>query len=132
MTRRGMYEGTPGHITRLFGPCGCSRGTVPRPSGPRYERGQPNELWHIDIKGPFFIHLGGSYLKTWLVGLLDDHSRFLIGLRILTETKAMPILGWLDQCFELCGQPLQLMSDNGQPFVVSMPGILTLFGQRLP
>jgi transposase InsO family protein len=65
------------------------------------------------------------------VGLVDDHSRFVIGLRILTETKAAPILRWLDECFELCGQPLQLMSDNGLPFVVWMPGMLTRFGKRL-
>ena len=37
----------------------------------------------------------------------------------------------LDECFELCGQPLQLMSDNGLPFVVWMPGMLTRFGKRL-
>jgi transposase InsO family protein len=131
MMRRRIYQVGPDHIDRLFSSCGCSRGTVPRPPGPRYERGRPNELWHIDIKGPFFIHLGGSYFKTWIVGLVDDHSRFVIGLRILTETKARPILRWLDECFELCGQPLQLMSDNGQPFVVWMPGMLTLFGKRL-
>ena len=23
--------------------------------GPRYERGTPNELWHIDLKGPFYL-----------------------------------------------------------------------------
>ncbi len=41
-----------------------------------------------DIKGPFFINLGGrSYIKTWIVGLIDDHSRFVIGLRILPEPK---------------------------------------------
>jgi transposase InsO family protein len=65
------------------------------------------------------------------VGLVDDHSRFVIGLRILTETKAAPILRWLDECFELCGQPLQLMSDNGLSFVVWMPGMLTRFGKGL-
>jgi transposase InsO family protein len=92
----------------------------------------PNELWHIDIKGPFFINLAGrGYIKTWLVGLVDDHSRFVIGLRILPAAKANPILAWLDECFELCGRPVQLMSDNGQPFVVWMPGVLTLFGKRL-
>jgi transposase InsO family protein len=131
MSRRQVYTVSPDHIDRLFQRWGCRRGTVPRPPGPRYERGRPNELWHIDIKGPFFIHLPEGYLKTWIVGLVDDHSRFVIGLRILTEAKAAPILGWLDECFELCGQPLQLMSDNGQPFVVWMPGVLTLFGKRL-
>jgi len=40
-------------------------------------------------------------------------------------------LTWLEDCFELCGHPLQLMSDNGLPFVVWMPYVLTRFGKRL-
>src|SRR5205807_1804841 len=79
----------PDHIDQLFKACGCSRGAVPRPPGPRYERGRPNELWHVDLKGPFFINLGRTYIKTWIAGLVDDHSRFVIGLRILTEAKAV-------------------------------------------
>lgn len=132
MRRRQIYEVSHGYIDGLFKTEGCARGSVPPRPGPRYERARPNELWHVDIKGPFFINLGGkSHIKTWIVGLVDDHSRFVIGLRILTETKAAPILRWLDECFELCGQPLQLMSDNGVPFVVWMPGMLTAFGKRL-
>jgi len=132
MRRRQIYELSHGYIDGLLQAKGCARGSVPRRPGPRYERTRPNELWHIDIKGPFFINLAGrGYIKTWLVGLVDDHSRFVIGLRILPEAKAKPILSWLDECFELCGQPLQLMSDNGVPFVVWMPGMLTSFGKRL-
>jgi len=132
MARRQIYEVGHTYIDGLFQARGCSRGSVPPRSGPRYERTRPNELWHVDIKGPFFINLSGrGYIKTWIVGLVDDHFRFVIGLRILTETKAAPILRWLDECFELCGRPLQLMSDNGLPFVVWMPGMLTGFGKRL-
>ena len=132
MSRRQIYEVGPDHIDRLFRAGGASRATVPNRPGPRYERSQPNELWHVDIKGPFFINLGSrGYIKTWIVGLVDDHSRFVIGLRILSENKATPIITWLDECFELCGQPLQLMSDNGSPFGVWMPWVLTLFGKRL-
>ena len=104
---------------------------MPRPPGPRYERGRPNELWHVDLKGPFFINLGRTYIKTWIAGLVDDHSRFVIGLRILTEAKAVPIVLWMDECFELCGRPLELMSDNGKPFVGWLPGLLSRFGKRL-
>ena len=132
LARRQIYEVGHTYIDTLFQACGCARGSIPPRPGPRYERTRPNELWHVDIKGPFFINLGRKqYIKTWFVGLVDDHSRFVIGLRILTESKAAPILQWLDECFELCGQPLQLMSDNGMPFVVWMPGILTGFGRRL-
>jgi transposase len=62
-------------VDRLLGDLGASRPSVRREKGPAYERGRPNELWHIDIKGPFY-----------------DHSRFLIGLRILPRPQAAPIL----------------------------------------
>jgi len=132
LERRQVYKVGHTYIDEFFKQHGCSRGSVAPIPGPRYERSQPNELWHIDIKGPFFIQLAGrGYLKTWLFGLVDDHSRFLIGLQIHTDAQAAPILRWLEECFELCGQPLQLMSDNGSPFVVWMPGVLTRFGKRL-
>jgi transposase InsO family protein len=132
MDRRQIYRVGHAYIDRLLQAEGCTRGSVPPRPGERYERTRPNELWHIDVKGPFFIHLAGrGYLKTWIVGLVDDHSRFVIGLRIHTDYQVAPILRWLDECFELCGQPLQLMSDNGLPFVVWMPYVLTRFGKRL-
>ena len=119
-------------IERLFDELGTARPSGPRPTGPRYERGSPNSLWHIDIKGPFFIQLsGGRYLKTFLVGLVDDHSRYVLGLRVQTSQAAAPILRWVRDRFELCGKPLDLMSDNGSPFVVWMPGVLTQFGKTL-
>jgi transposase InsO family protein len=132
MERRQIYKIGHTYIDELFKHHGCSRGSIAPTPGPRYERSQPNELWHIDIKGPFFIQLAGrGYLKTWLFGLVDDHSRFLIGLQIHTDSQVAPILRWLEDCFELCGKPLQLMSDNGTPFVIWMPGVLTRFGKRL-
>jgi transposase InsO family protein len=132
MSRRGIYTVGHTYIDSLFKAKGCARGSVSPQPGPRYERTRPNELWHIDIKGPFFIRLRGlGYMKTWIVGLIDDHSRFVIGLRIHTDYKLEPIIKWLDDCFDLCGQPLELMSDNGKPFVGWMPGLLSGFGKRL-
>ncbi|MBI3521572.1 MAG: DDE-type integrase/transposase/recombinase [Chloroflexi bacterium] len=119
-------------IERLFDDLGTARPSGPRPRGPRYERESPNSLWHIDIKGPFFIQLARDrYLKTWIFGLVDDHSRYVLGLRIQTSQAAVPILEWIRDCFELCGRPLDLMSDNGSPFVFWMPGVLTQFGKTL-
>jgi len=119
-------------ISQLFADQGAHRPSGPRERGPRYERGSPNSLWHVDVKGPFFIQLArGRYLKSWIVGLVDDHSRYLLGLRILPHATSDPILVWLRDCIELCGRPLDLMSDNGTPFVHWMPGVLTRFGKTL-
>ena len=51
--RRGVSVG-PGQIDRLFARHGTHRSSAPRIPGPRYERSSPNELWHIDLKGPFY------------------------------------------------------------------------------
>ncbi len=132
LRRRGIADVGHSWIEQLFDDLGTSRPSGPRDRGPRYERGSPNSLWHIDIKGPFFIQLErGRYLKTWIIGLVDDHSRFILGLRIASSQELTSILVWLRDCFELCGRPLDLMSDNGSPFVHWMPGVLTRFGRTL-
>jgi len=131
-TRREIYPLDHHAVDGLLTEFGTARPSVRRARGPAYERSRPNELWHIDIKGPFFLRRSvREYEKVWIVGLVDDHSRFLIGLRVLPQPRAAPILAWLDDCVELCGTPLELMSDNGTPFVVWMPGVLTLFGKTL-
>ena len=131
-TRREIYPLDHHAVDGLLAEFGTARPSARRARGPAYERGRPNELWHIDIKGPFFLRRSArEYEKVWIVGLVDDHSRFLIGLRVLAHPRARPILAWLDDCVELCGTPLELMSDNGSPFVVWMPGVLTLFGKTL-
>jgi transposase InsO family protein len=131
-TRRDIYPLSHHAVDTLLAEQGTARPSVRRVHGPAYERGRPDELWHIDIKGPFFLQRArGDYSKVWIIGLVDDHSRFLIGLRVLPRPQAEPILEWLADCFELVGIPLEVMSDNGVPFVVWMPGVLTLFGRTL-
>jgi len=131
-SRREIYPLSHHAVDALLANLGTARTSVRREHGPAYERGRPNELWHIDIKGPFFLQRArGEYTKVWIVGLVDDHSRFLIGLRVLPRPRAVPILEWLTDCVELCGTPLELMSDNGSPFVFWVPGVLTLFGKTL-
>jgi len=131
-TRREIYPLGHHAVDDLLAELGTARPSLHRERGPAYERSRPNELWHIDIKGPFFLRRSArEYEKVWIVGLVDDHSRFLIGLRLLPRPQVSPVLQWLADCIDLCGTPLELMSDNGSPFVVWMPGVLTLFGKTL-
>ena len=131
-TRRDIYPLGHHAVDALLSDLGTARPGVHRDRGPAYERARPNELWHIDIKGPFYLRLAPrEQRKVWIVGLVDDHSRFIIGLRVLPSPSTKPILDWLGDCLELCGTPHEVMSDNGSPFVVWMPGVLTLFGKTL-
>ena len=91
MERRQIYPVGHDYIDRLLATKGCARGSLMRERGPRCERTRPNELWHIGIKGPFFIRLAaGGYVKTWIVGIVDDHSRFVVGLRVHSTAKRLP------------------------------------------
>ncbi len=131
-SRRDIYPLSHHAVDALLADLGTARPATRRERGPAYERSRPNELWHIDIKGPFWLQRAkGEFTKVWIIGLVDDHSRFLIGLRVLPRPRVRPILDWLSDCIELCGTPIELMSDNGTPFVYWLPGVLTLFGKTL-
>jgi hypothetical protein len=56
------------------------------------QRSNVNSLWHIDIKGPFFVKLERQrYLKIWIFGLVDDPSRYVLALRTATTRQVAPI-----------------------------------------
>jgi putative transposase len=129
--RRGIRV-SHGAIDRLLARHGTSRPSVARVPGPRYERTNPNELWHVDLKGPFFFQARrGPVRSCHFVALIDDFSRFLVGIRAVPTRHAAPILATLEEAIELCGVPLELMSDNGTPFVILIEGLLTRFQRTL-
>jgi transposase len=76
----------------------------------RFERGQPNELWQMDFKGP----------KGWPqpmgpLSVLDDHSRYLIALAATGGTHGGPVQQQLEQAFEQGGVPEAMLMDHGTP-----------------
>jgi len=129
--RRGVTVGH-GQIDRLFARHGTHRASVMRIPGPRYERSSPNELWHVDLKGPFYLHPPHGSIRTChFLALVDDHSRYLLGIRALPTKEAVPVLEMLAEAIELCGVPLALMSDNGTPFVTIVRTMLSRFQRSL-
>ncbi len=57
----------------------------------RFEYDQPNQLWQMDFKGYFSISSGHCYPLT----ILDDHSRFSIGIRACTNEKRSTVNSYL-------------------------------------
>lgn len=78
----------------------------------RFERAAPNDLWQMDFKGQYRI--GGTEIFPWAV--LDDHSRFLVGLEPLTTTATAPVWRALRRCFEGYGLPTAFLIDRGAPW----------------
>jgi transposase len=58
------------------------------PAAPRaFERATPNQLWQTDI---FTFRLGGK--NAYLIGFLDDHSRYVVGLDVFRSRTAEHVL----------------------------------------
>jgi len=130
--RRGIWPVSHGQVDRLLARYGSHRSTGRRTPGPRYEREAVNELWHIDLKGPFYFQRpGGSPARCHFLGLVDDCSRFLIGIRALPSLEAEGLLRFFAEAVEACGVPLALMTDNGTPFVAVTRSMLSRFQRTL-
>ena len=51
----------------------------------RFQKGQPNELWQMDFKGHVGMLDGG---RCHPLTVLDDHSRFNLGLVACADERA--------------------------------------------
>ena len=72
----------------------------------------PNDMWQIDIKGPFRIN--GKRMNALLI--LDDYSRFLVSVRLFKSIKTDDITEILDQCISTYECPGKILADNGPQF----------------
>ena len=81
----------------------------------RFERPRANDLWQLDIKGPFWVEEQGQHLH--LLTIIDDHSRFLLESRVYPHPiSQQEILTRLKCCFQNYGRPRQVLTDNGAQF----------------
>lgn len=83
-----------------------------RPAVKRFERNAPNELWQMDFKGPLFLPVGQCYPFS----ILDDHSRFVVGLFALDKTDGAQVERRLQSVFEQYGVPDSILMDHGVPW----------------
>jgi transposase InsO family protein len=83
-----------------------------RPAPLRFEAATPNALWQMDFKGQYPVRDGW----TFPLSILDDHSRFAIGLAALRGTAAAPVQAVLTHCFQQYGVPDAMLLDHGVPW----------------
>jgi transposase InsO family protein len=83
-----------------------------KPALKRFERKAPNQLWQMDFKGEFKIRGGYCYPLT----LLDDHSRYSLGIFALPNMRADSVWPCLKRTFEMYGVPEAMLMDHGTPW----------------
>lgn len=79
------------------------------PALERFERSAPNELWQMDGKGQYRVSDGRCYP----LSILDDHSRYAVGLYALPAFTAQLVYPCLVRTFERYGLPEALLMDRG-------------------
>jgi transposase InsO family protein len=79
----------------------------------RWERGQPMELWQMDVVGGFLL-ADGSHAKA-LTGI-DDHSRFCVSARLMVRERTRQVCEGLADSLTTYGIPTQILTDNGKVF----------------
>jgi transposase InsO family protein len=113
----------PSTITAILARHGDS--TVATTLGPpparwqRFEAAQPNDLWQIDFKGP--VALTQGQCSPLLV--LDDHSRFLVGLTVSRDLQSTTVQAALTPLLQCYGLPWRILVDNGSPWGTSHHGV---------
>lgn len=84
-----------------------------RKASKRFARESCNELAQMDYKGEYSLPGGG---KCYPLTLLDDCSRYLLGLWPLTSTAGEETQQVLREHFRQFGVPLEMLMDHGTPW----------------
>ena len=82
------------------------------PPKPRFfERATPNQMWQTDI---FTFRLGGK--NAYLIGFIDDHSRYIVGLDLFRSQMAEHVLEVYRTAVGEYGVPKEMLTDNGRQY----------------
>jgi transposase InsO family protein len=76
----------------------------------RFEMEHPNQLWQMDFKGHFEMANG---LLCHPLTVIDDHSRFLVGLKACPYQHTRAVREHLKDIFGCYGLPERMLMDNG-------------------
>lgn len=82
-----------------------SHGAAPQ----RFQRSTPNELWQMDTKGKYPLSDGQCHA----LSILDDHSRYAVGLYALRELSTAQAYPCLVKTFRRYGLPQAMLMDHG-------------------
>jgi transposase InsO family protein len=80
----------------------------------RFERARPNQLWQTDL---FTFLLKRQNRRLYLVGFLDDHSRFVVGFGLHASASSALVLEVLRAAITSYGPPEEILTDNGPQYV---------------
>lgn len=78
----------------------------------RFEAKAPNDLWQMDFKG----HIPAASGRCHPLTVLDDHSRFALGVEACADQREATVQERLTRIFRRYGLPRKILVDNGSPW----------------
>ena len=82
----------------------------------KFEAELPNDLWQSDVMHGPKVNVNGRHKKTYLIAILDDHSRLIVYARFYLSETLASYLDALESALARRGLPRKLYVDNGPAF----------------
>lgn len=107
----------PSTVYRLLNQHELMKQALNRPVDRRkFEAELPNDLWQSDVMHGPKIDVNGRLRKTYLIAIIDDHSRLIVHAMFYLSEALSPYLKALEDAFLRRGLPRKLYVDNGAAF----------------
>jgi transposase InsO family protein len=101
-------------VDRIIAREGLRRADVAPTAAPRrFVRPAPNDLWQMDAKGHYPL---GPRGRCHPLTILDDHSRYVVGLYALPTLEGARVRAAVIECFARYGVPTAMLMDHGSPW----------------
>lgn len=82
----------------------------------RYEREHINEVWYGDTSVTIYINDGGVKKRVYVIALIDDASRFIVGLNAFYEDNFNNLMTVMKSAVSKYGKPKVFSFDNGSNY----------------
>ncbi len=82
----------------------------------KFEAELPNDLWQSDVMHGPKVDVDGKMKKTYLIAIIDDHSRLIIYARFYLSEALIYYLDAFENALAKRGLPRKLYVDNGAAF----------------
>ena len=81
-----------------------------------FEMEHSNDCWQADTSHGPVITIDGKKVHTYLIQIIDDASRLVVGCQFFLNDNAVNFQAVLKQAIKIYGIPKRLFVDNGTPY----------------
>jgi transposase InsO family protein len=117
LMRSDGFMASAGAVAKVLREAGYESGasaSEPHPDKPReFERAKPNQLWQSDL---FTFLLKREGRRLYLVGFMDDHSRFLVGAGVFASSSGAVVREVFEAAIANFGAPEEVLTDQGPQY----------------